>query len=57
MQDNELERLLADLGDAQPKYFTKPTPGAVNDLEAARIIGKALGTPLFPWQALVIRVM
>lgn len=54
--EDELPALLEALGEAQPKYFTKPTPGAVNDLAAARVVAQALGTPLFPWQALTIRI-
>lgn len=53
---NELPALLEALGDAQPAYFTKPTPGAQHDLAQARIIGAALGTPPYPWQALMIRI-
>lgn len=53
---NEFPALLKALGRAQPAYCTKPTPGAPNLLAAARVMGEALGTPLFPWQALLIRV-
>lgn len=53
---NELPALLEALGDAQPAYFTKPTPGAQHDLAQTRIVGAALGTPLYPWQALFTRV-
>jgi len=35
---NELPAMLEALGDAQPKYFTKPTPGAKHDPAAARIV-------------------
>ncbi len=54
--ENELPALLEALGDAQPAYYTKPTPGAKHDLAACRIVGASLGTPLYPWQALSIRI-
>ncbi|HEY4267095.1 MAG TPA: terminase family protein [Galbitalea sp.] len=54
--DLELVRLLLALGDAQPAYFTHPTPGALHDLESCRVIARALGTPLMPWMELVLRV-
>lgn len=53
---NELPALLEALGPAQPAYLTKPTPGAKHDLAQARVVGASLGTPLYPWQALMIRV-
>lgn len=52
----ELEELLADLGDAQPAYFTKPTPGAPNDLKKVEVVARALGKPLIPWQRLAARI-
>lgn len=54
--ENELPALLEALGDAQPAYCTKPTPGAQHELAQARIIGASLGTPLYPWQALMTRI-
>lgn len=53
----EVEQLLDALGDAQPSYFTKPTPGAPHMLPQARVLARTLGTPLIPWQALAIRVL
>lgn len=53
---NELPALLEALGDAQPAYFTKPTPGAQHELAQARVVAAALGTPLYPWQALATRI-
>lgn len=50
------EQLIADLGEALPVDFTRPTPGAQHDLRGVEIIAKALGTPLMPWQRLVARV-
>lgn len=52
----EDERLLAALGDAQPRYWSRPTPGARHDLGSCLVVAEALGTPLMPWQQLVARV-
>lgn len=54
--DAELVGLLLALGDAQPAFFTRPTPGAQHDLGACRVIARSLGTPLMPWMELVLRV-
>lgn len=53
----ELEQLLDSLGDAQPAYYTKPTEGAPHQLAQARVMARALGTPLIPWQDLAVRIM
>lgn len=45
-----------ELGAAQPTYATRPSPGARHDLEAIRVVARALGTPLMPWQQAVARV-
>lgn len=54
---SEVDELLAALGDAQPAYYTRPTEGAPNQLAQARVMARALGTPLIPWQALALRIM
>lgn len=53
---SELDQLLAALGDAQPAYFTKPTEGAPHALAQVRVMARALGKPLIPWQELVVRI-
>lgn len=54
--DAEGQALLGALGEAQPTYATRPTPGAVHDLKAVRLAAGLTGTPLMPWQTLVARV-
>lgn len=44
------------LGKALPLHWTKPTPGAKNELAQCEKVARALGTPLLPWQRLVCRV-
>lgn len=48
--------LFEALGDAQPVYATRPTPGAPHDLAQIQVIARALGRPNMPWQDLVARV-
>lgn len=41
---------------AEPRYATRPTPGAKHDLWAIEQVARVLGMPLMPWQRLVARV-
>lgn len=46
----------AALGDAQPLYCTRPTPGAPHDGRAFVKVARALGHEPLPWQVLFARI-
>lgn len=43
-------------GGAAPKFWTRPTPGALHDGAAIARLAVALRRPLMPWQLFVMRV-
>ena len=44
------------MGSATPRWSHLPTPGAEHELRAVRMVAKALGKSLLPWQEWVVRV-
>jgi phage terminase large subunit-like protein len=51
------DRALWDaMGEATPRFTTWPTPGAPSELDANRMVARALGTPLMPAQEWTIRI-
>src|SRR5690554_6092808 len=57
MSAEVIEELLADLGPAQPAYWTRPTPGAPHSLRRVEALARLYRKPLIPWQRLAARIV